>query len=73
MKKAYVPPKAVKVDYKYEDNVVASSATCSGSHYVFQTAQGCNKYKWTDYPKETATFSLHPCDWVVEGQAFPNP
>lgn len=75
MKKAYDTPKAVLVDYSFEINVVATSATCSGSHYVFQTSSGCNQYKWTDYPAtaQARTMSLHPCDWVVEGQAFPNP
>lgn len=77
MKKAYTTPKALLIDYSFDSNVVASSATCSGSHYVFQTAVGCNEYKWNDYPKETSVFSLsrelHFCDWVVEGQNFPSP
>lgn len=73
MKKEYNKPKAIMVDYKYDSNVVASSVTCSGSHYVFQTPFGCNKYKYTDYPKTATISSLHPCDWVVEGEVFGKP
>ena len=71
MKKQYRTPKAVLVEYAFDSNVVATSATCSGSVWVFQTAQGCDQYKFTDYP-QTAR-GLHPCDWVVTGQAFPAP
>lgn len=71
MKREYKSPKVVKVDYAYNENVVAqSTATCSGSHYVYQTATGCNQYKFTDY--KTMARTLHPCDWVVEGEPFPN-
>ena len=69
MKKAYRTPKALRIEYEYENQVVAASATCSGSHYVFQTTSGCNQYKFTDYQK---TRSSHPCDWIIQDEPFPN-
>lgn len=70
MKKQYQTPKAVFVDYSFDDNVVASSSTCSGSWFVFQTPVGCQEYKHTDYQK---TRALHPCDLVIDGVAFADP
>ena len=68
MKKEYEHPKAVLVEYSYDTNVVAKSATCSGSHYVFQTTSGCNQYKWTDYQKTIS--AGHPCDWDTSDYPF---
>lgn len=70
MKKEYKAPKAVKVDFAYDENVVANSvATCSGSVFVYQTSTGCEDYKYTDYMKSR---SGHPCDMTFEGYPFPN-
>ena len=70
MKKAYRTPKAVVVDFAYDENVVAESvATCSGSVWVWQTEVGCEEHKYTDYMKAR---SSHPCDMKFEGYPFPN-
>lgn len=68
MKKKYQKPKAVLVEYSYETNVVAASATCSGSHWVFQTTSGCNQYKHTDYINTRSV--QHPCDWDTSDYPF---
>ena len=68
MKKKYQKPKAVLVEYSYETNVVAASATCSGSHWVFQTPTGCNEYKYTDYPQGRSV--SHACDWDTSEHPF---
>jgi len=71
MKKPYKTPKAVMVDFEYEEKVAANSvATCSGSIWVWQTEQGCAEYKYTDYPQKSR--ALHPCDRTFEGYPFPN-
>lgn len=70
MKREYKAPKAVKVEFEYDDQVVAESvATCSGSIFVYQTPSGCDEYKYTDYMKAR---SAHPCDRTFEGYPFPN-
>lgn len=70
MKKGYKTPKVVRVDFEYDENVVAESvATCSGSVWVYQEAVGCEDYKYTDYMKSRAA---HPCDMTFEGYPFPN-
>lgn len=69
MKKIYTTPKAIKVDYSFDTNVVAASLTCSGSYWVYQTESGCNAFKYTDYQK---TRSAHPCDYTLEGQKYPS-
>lgn len=71
MKRKYQTPKAVFIDYSFDDNVVAASATCSGSMFVFQTPTGCDLYKFTDY--QTAMRMSHPCDMIVEGTAYADP
>lgn len=67
MKKEYAHPKAVLVEYSYDTNITAKSATCSGSHWVYQTPSGCSEYKYTDYQK---TRSAHPCDWDTSEHPF---
>lgn len=70
MKKAYNAPKAVRVDFDYDENVVADSVqTCSGSVWVWQDDVGCDDVKYTDYMKAK---SSHPCDMTFEGYPFPN-
>lgn len=71
MKRMYQKPKAVMVEYSYESNVVASSVTCSGSHWVFQEPTGCAKYRYTDYQKTRST--AHPCDWDTSEHPFATP
>lgn len=68
MKKDYVAPKAIMVDFSYDTNIVAQSITCSGSRYVYLEPVGCNEHKYTDYKKTRTT--LHPCDWVSTDEEF---
>lgn len=67
MRKEYKQPKAVLVEYRYDMNVVAKSATCSGSIWRWQEPTGCSELKFTDSPK---TRSAHPCDWASDDPRF---
>lgn len=70
MKRTYKKPRAVLVDFTYDDKVAAESLpTCSGTVKVYQTAVGCEEFKYTDYMKARAA---HPCDKTFEGYPFPN-
>lgn len=75
MKKQYYTPKAILVEYNYDANVVASSVYCTGSYWVWQetTPEGlnCSTHRYTDYP-QTRSVSSHPCDYTLDGQAFPH-
>ena len=73
MKKAYMKPKAVMVEYSYDDNVVASSTRCTISVWRYGDATNgfnCSAVRLTDPPPEGlyALRSVHPCDqYVIEG------
>lgn len=72
MKKAYVQPKAVLVEYCYDTNVVAASLTCTVSVWRMGDAENgfnCNLFRLTDGP--VVSRAAHPCDqYVIEGVKY---
>lgn len=63
VKRKYVQPKAVLVEYSYDTNVVAASLTCTVSVWRMggpENGFNCNEYRLTDGP--SVMRSAHPCD-----------
>jgi len=71
VKKAYVQPKAILVEYSYDTNVVATSLKCSGSYWVYIDETGglnCSEHRLTDFM--TKSRSSHPCDFIIDGVKY---
>lgn len=77
LKRAYMSPKAVLVEYSYDINVVASSLRCTISTFRVGdpdpiTGLHCNSVRITDpIPTTFSMRSTHPCDqYVIEGVKY---
>lgn len=62
MKKVYNAPIAKLIDYKYEEQVAASSIPCSGEIRIVQGA-ACNSVRMNEFSK-----SADPCYWDTDVQ-----